>query len=93
MEVIIEVSPETAHHIQMQDQSIPAVAQFITTIDSLNVTVKPQYRDKDDTAGNYYFVVDAESSEECQRIATLLGQLSAVEAAYCKPEAEPALPP
>lgn len=93
MEVIIELSPETSHRFQAHDQSTPIIHQLITTINSLNVIIKPQYRDKDDTTSNYFFFIETKNWDDCQRIATVLGQLPAVKAAYCKPEAEPAFQP
>ena len=93
MEVIIELSPETSHRFQTQDRSTPMINQLTTTIDSLNVIIKPQYRDEDDTTGNYFFVIETKDLDECQRIATVLNQLPAVKAAYCKPEEEPAFLP
>jgi len=95
MEVIIELSPETSQQFQAQDQSVPTIKQLTTTIDSLNVIIKPQYRneenrDEEDTTGNYFFVIETNNWDECQRIASVLGPLPAVKAAYCKPGAEPA---
>lgn len=93
MEVIIELSPENAHRFQMQDESTPAISQLTTTIDALNIIIKPQYRDEDDTTSDYFFVLDIRDRDECQRIATMRDQLPAVKAAYCKAEAEPAFLP
>lgn len=93
MDVIVELSPETSQQFQAQDQSSSITRQLITTIESLNVIIKPQYRDEEDQTGNYFFVIETKNLEECQRIAMVLDQLSAVEAAYCKPEAEPAYLP
>lgn len=90
MEVIIELSPETSHLFQAHDDSAPIIKQLTTTIDSLNVIIKPQYRDEEDTTGNYFFVIETKDWEECQRIASVLDPLPAVKAAYCKPGAEPA---
>ncbi len=93
MEVIIELSPETAHQLQRRDQSMPLIDQLTTTIDSLNVIIKPQYRGEDDTTSNYFFVIEAKDWDECQRVAMVFGQLPVVKAAYCKPEVELAFLP
>lgn len=93
MDVIIELSPEVSQRFQTQDQSDPLITQLSTTIDSLNIIIKPQYRGEDDTSSNYFFVIETKDWEECQRIATVFAQLPAVKAAYCKPEAEPAYLP
>jgi hypothetical protein len=90
MEVIIELSPETSRQFQAHDQSAPTVKQLTTTIDALNVIVKPQYRAEEDKTGNYFFVIETNNWDECQRIASVLDPLPAVKAAYCKPGAEPA---
>jgi uncharacterized protein YtpQ (UPF0354 family) len=93
MEVIIELSPETAVLFQQQSESDTNVNQLRTTIDLLNVSIKPQYRAEDDIAGNYFFVIETNDIDECNRIAKTLDKLPAVNAAYCKPEAEPAFLP
>jgi hypothetical protein len=95
MEVIIELSPETSQQFQAHDQSTPVINQLMTTIAELDVIIKPQYRNeelrnKEQRTENYFFVIETKDWEECQRIATVLGHLPAVKAAYCKPEAEPA---
>lgn len=95
MEVIIELSPEVAHQFQVQDQPAPMVKQLTTTIDALHVIIKPQYSNQQPShekgrAESYFFVIETANWEECQRIASVLDQLPAVRAAFCKPEAEPA---
>lgn len=102
MDVILELSPENFEQFQQVEARgravptpAPMIDQLTTTIDALNVIIKPQYRDNEVRgegipAENYYFVIETKDWEECQRIASTLDQLSAVEAAYCKPEAEPA---
>lgn len=95
MEVIIELSPEVAQQFQVQDQAAPMVKQLTATIDALHVIIKPQYSDQQPgpekgKAESYFFVIETKNWEECQRIASVLDQLPAVRAAYCKPEAEPA---
>jgi hypothetical protein len=93
MDVILELSPEVSQRYQMRDQSDPMITQLTMTIDSLNISIKPQYRGDEDASSNYFFIIETKDWDECQRIATMFDQLPAVKAAYCKPEAEPAVHP
>lgn len=93
MEVILELSPENARDFQRHEQSAPMIQQLLATVDELKVIITPQYRPEDDTTSNYFFVIETRDLNECQRLAKIFDQLPAVNAAYCKPEAEPAFPP
>ena len=93
MEVILELSPENARDYQQHTQSVPMIQQLLATIDELKVIITPQYRPADDTTSNYFFVIQTRDWEECQRIAKIFDRLPAVDAAYCKPEEEPAYLP
>jgi hypothetical protein len=93
MEVILELSPETTQLYQKHDDTNPQINELTSTIDALNVILKPQYRGEDDTESDYFFVIETTDIDECNRIAQTLNRLPAVKAAYCKPEAEPAFLP
>jgi hypothetical protein len=88
LDVIVLLSAEAAHQLQSKATPTPIADQINKTARDLNIYLRPLHPGVQDAELSRYFVVEANTSEEGERIALKLRELPAVEAAYIKPDTE-----